>query len=137
MVKDVLGDGTGRLSKDVTEDIVKLQVGNSQAVLSAVLLPHEHVGELGAVAHQVAELADLGGGDKAWLYHIAHEEVADPFGILAVGLVPFLGLGILGVGKGDETGFFKDIEDRDPVFSGRLHTDLEAGVFGKPVRQLP
>lgn len=32
MVKDVLGDGPGRLSKDITEDIIKLQVGDSQAV---------------------------------------------------------------------------------------------------------
>lgn len=39
--------------------------------------------------------------------------------------------------KGNETGLLKDIEDRDPIFAGRLHTDLEAGVFGKPVSQLP
>lgn len=51
MVKDVLGDGTCRLSKDVTEDIVKLQVGDSQAVQGTVLLPDKHVGELGTVTH--------------------------------------------------------------------------------------
>ena len=39
MVKDVHGDGPGRLSKDVAEDIVKLQGGDGQAVLGAVLLP--------------------------------------------------------------------------------------------------
>lgn len=137
MVKDVLGDGPGRLSKDVAEDIVKLQVGDGQAVLGAVLFPDKHVGELGTVTHQVAELADFRGGDKTWFYHVAHEEVADPFGILAVGLVPFLGPGILGMGKGNETGFLKDVENGDPVFAGRLHADLETGVFGKPVRQLP
>lgn len=137
MVEDVLCNGAGRLSKDITEDIIKLQVGDSQAVLCAVLLSREHVGELGAVTHQGAELADLRGRDKAWLYHAAHEEVADSFGILAVGLVPFLGLSIFGMRKGNETGLLKDIEDRDPVFSNRLYADLEAGIFGKPVRQLP
>nr|WP_304955828.1 hypothetical protein [uncultured Acetatifactor sp.] len=41
------------------------------------------------------------------------------------------------MGKGEETGLLKDVEDRDSVFSGRLHTELEAGVSGKPVSQLP
>ena len=137
MVKDVLGDGPGRLSKDITEDIIKLQVGDSQAVLGTVLLPDEHVGELGAVTHQVAELTDFRGGDKTWSYHVAHEKVTDPFGILAVGLVPFLGLGILGMRKGNKTGFLKDVENRDPVLAGGFHTDLKTRVFGKPVSQLP
>lgn len=39
--------------------------------------------------------------------------------------------------KGDKVGFLKDVEDRDPVFAGRLHADLRAGVSGKPVSQLP
>lgn len=105
MVKDVLCNGTGRLSKDVTEDIVKLEVGDSQTVLGAVLLSGEHVRELGAVAHQVAELPYFRRWDKAGLYHVAHEEVADPLCILAVGLITLLRLRIFGMGKCDETGF--------------------------------
>ena len=112
----------GRFSKDATEDIVKLQVGDSQAVPSTVLLADKHVGELGAVAHQVAEMVDFRGKDKAWLYHVAHEEVGDLFCILAVSLFPFLWI---------------DAEDGELIFPGRLHADLETGVSGKPVRQLP
>ena len=51
MAKDVLGNGLCRLSKDITEDIVKLEIGDGQAVLGAVLLSGEHAGELGVVAH--------------------------------------------------------------------------------------
>ena len=81
-------------------------------------------------------MSDFRGKDKTRLCHVVHEEVTDPFGILAIRLVPFLGLGILGMRKGDKTGVFKDVEDGNPVFAGRLHADLEAGVFGKPVSQL-
>lgn len=35
----VVGDGTGRLSKTITEKIIKFQVGNSQAVLNPVFSP--------------------------------------------------------------------------------------------------
>ena len=41
------------------------------------------------------------------------------------------------MGKGNKTGLFQDIEDGDPVLAGGFHTDFGAGVFGKPVRQLP
>lgn len=43
VVEDEPGDGTGRLTKNVTEYIVKFQVGNSQAVLGAVFLAGEHI----------------------------------------------------------------------------------------------
>lgn len=35
------------------------------------------------------------------------------------------------------TGFFEGVEYREPVFSGRLHTDLNTGVFFEPCSQLP
>ncbi len=80
-------------------------------------------------------MPDFGRRDKAGLYHITHKQVADPFGILAIRLVPFLRFRIFGVCKGNETGFFKDVEDGDPILAGRLHTDIGTGIFGKPVSQ--
>ena len=38
--------------------------------------------------------------------------------------------------KGNKTGLFQDIEDRDLVLAGGFHTDLGTGVFGKPFGQL-
>lgn len=54
----------------------------------------------------------------ARLDHVAHEQVADPFCVLAIRLVALLRLGVLGMGEGDENMLFKDIEYWDPVFSG-------------------
>ncbi len=135
MVKDVLGNGTGGFSKNVTEDIIKLEVGNRQAVLGSVFLPGEHVSKLKTVTHEVTEMSNFRGWNKAGFNHIAHEEVTDPFGVFAVGLVALLRFRVFGMSKGNEAGFFKDIEDGDPVLSGRLHTDFGTGVFSKPVSQ--
>ena len=137
MVEYVVGDGTCRLSKNITEDIIKLQVGDSQAVLGTVFLAGEHIGEFEAVTHQVTELAYFRRGDKTGFYHVAHEQVTDPFGILEVSFVSLLRFGIFGVCEGNKTGFFKDIEDGDPVLAGGFHTDFGTGVFGKPAGQLP
>ena len=80
-------------------------------------------------------MPDFGRRDKAGLYHIAHKQVADPFGIFTVGLIALLRFCVFGMGKGDEASFFKDVEYRDPVLAGRLHADFRTGVFGKPVSQ--
>ena len=39
MVEDITGDRTCRLSKNITENVIKFQVGNRQAVLCAVFSP--------------------------------------------------------------------------------------------------
>ncbi len=88
MIRNVVCDRTGRLSKNITEHIIKIQVGNGQAVMGTVFLASEHIGKYGTVTHQVA----------------------DSFGILAVSLMPFLGLCIFRMGKCNKTGLFKDVE---------------------------
>ena len=100
--------------------------------MCTVLFAGEHIGEFEAVAHQVTELADFRRRDKTRFYHVAHEQVADPFCILAVGLIALLWLSIFGMGQGDKTGLFKDIKNRDPVLASRFHTDFGTGIFGKP-----
>lgn len=39
MVEDITGDRTSRLSKNITEDVIKFEVGNSQTVLCPVFSP--------------------------------------------------------------------------------------------------
>ena len=92
------------------------QIGNGEAVLGAVLLSGQHIGELHTVAHQVTELADVRRWDKAGLDHAAHIQVANPLGVLAVGFVALLRFRVFRVRQGDPTGLFKDIEYRNPVF---------------------
>ncbi len=52
------------------------------------------------------------------------------FGILAVGLVPFLGLGILGMRKGNKTGFLKDVDIR------YLYIALSIAIISAAIVQL-
>lgn len=39
MIENVVGDGSGRLTKDITEHIIKFQVGDSQAVVCPFFSP--------------------------------------------------------------------------------------------------
>ncbi len=137
MVEDVVCDGTCRFSPNITENVIKLQVGCSQAVQGTVFLASEHIGELEVVEHQVTELSYFRGRDKAWLYHVTQEQVTDPFSILVVSLVPLLWFRVFGVCKGNKAGFLQDVEDGDSVLGGRFHADFCTVIFGKSSRQFP
>lgn len=106
MAEYVVCDGTRRLSQNITENIIKFQVGDSQAVLCAVFLTDNHVGKFGTVTHQVTELPYFRGRDKTGFYLVVHEQAADPFGILAVSFIHLLRFRILGMRKGNGTGLF-------------------------------
>ena len=56
------------------------------------------------------------------------EEVGYLLRIFLVGLLSSDSLDILGVSQANLAGFFKDIEDRNPIFTGRFHTDIKARI---------
>ena len=56
-------------------------------------------GEFETVMHQVTELPNFRRGDKDGLYHAAHEQIINPFGILEVSFIPFLRLGYFGCAR--------------------------------------
>lgn len=56
-------------------------------------------------------MADGWWWDKGRLDHVAHEQVADPLGVLPVSLVALLRLGVLGMCQCYQTGLFEDVED--------------------------
>ncbi len=117
MVDDVARDGKRGLAKHITEHIVELQVRDRQAILGAVLLSGLHVGQFAEIADEIAQVPDSRRRNEARPNHIAHEEVADPFRILPVGLVALLRFGVLGMGKRDRVVLFEDIEHGNPIFS--------------------
>ncbi len=135
MCKDVFGNGSRSLSEHIREYIVQFEVGDSETVLSTVLLTGYHIRQLSTVADQIAELTDIRRGNEGRPDHVAHEEITDPSGILSIGLVAFLRLGVFGVGKNHIAGLLKDIENRDPILAGRFHADIRALVGMKPERQ--
>ena len=137
MCENKLSDGTCGFTEHVSEHNIEFEVGNGQTVLGAVLFAVEHIAEFDAVANEIAELADAGGRDKAGTNHTAHEQIANPAGVLTVGLVSLLRFGVLGVRENDMAGFFKDIEDGNPVLTGGFHADLNTLILVQPLRKLP
>ncbi len=47
--------------------IIQLQIGDGEAIGSAVLSTGHHIGKLGAVTHQVTQFLDIRGGIKLGL----------------------------------------------------------------------
>ena len=82
-------------------------------------------------------MTDFGGWDKGRLDHVTHEQITDPFGILTVGLISLLRFGVLGVSKNDIACFLKDIEHRDPVFTGGFHAHVRTVIGGKSCGEFP
>ena len=137
MREDKLGDGTCGFTEHVVEHIVEFKVGNGKTVLSAILFAGEHVAEFDAITDEITKLTDAGRRDKAGTDHTAHEQVADPACVLAVGLVALLRFGVLGMRENDMAGLFKDIEDGNPVLTGGFHADFNALILVQPLRKLP
>jgi hypothetical protein len=73
-------------------------------------------------------LSDFKRWDKARSNQVMLEEVGYPLRIFLVGLLSSDSLDILGVSQANVAGFFKDIEDRNPIFTGGSHTDIKARI---------
>lgn len=80
-----------------------------------VLLVGDHIGQFRTVSYKFAKLASIRQQDKTALYHSAHEEIADPYSIFAIGLVTIPRLRVLGMRERNIAGCFKDAEDENPV----------------------
>lgn len=105
--------------------------------MSTILLTGYHTGELETVSYEIPQLADICRWNKGRFDHTAHIQITDPFGIFTVGLVTFHRLGIFGMRKSDpKVMFLENVENRDPILSGRFHTNIFTVVFSKPVTQL-
>jgi hypothetical protein len=74
--------------------------------------------------------------NKGRFDHIAHKEVTDPFGIFTVSFISFLWFGVFGVCDNDRNVcLLQDIKYRDPILTGRLHTDFRTIVLCEPITQ--
>ena len=105
--------------------------------MGTVLLAGDHAGEFEAVSYQNPKLSDISGRNKRRFDYAAHIQIADLFGVFAVGFVSFLWFGVFGMGKSiSKVMFFQDIENRDPVLAGRFHANIRTVIFSKPVTQL-
>ena len=69
--------------------------------MGTVLLSGGETCELGAVAHQISELTDVGRRDKAAADKTVLENIGNPLCILLVGLLATDGFYVLGMCEGD------------------------------------
>lgn len=135
MCKDLIDDRTRAFPKNIAEDIIKLKVRYSETVMGSVFLSDQHVGELEPITAKITKLPDIRRRDKTGLDHPTHEEITDPFGVLAIRLVTFLGLCVFRMSNDAVAGLFKDVKHWDPILAGRFHADFRTVIFGKPGRQ--
>jgi hypothetical protein len=54
------------------------------------------------------------------------KQVSNPFGIFLVSFLSMDSLNIVRMSKDDGTILFKDVINREPVFTSRFHTDILA-----------
>ena len=136
MGKDVFGDRPGGLSEHIRKHIIQFKIGHGKTVLRTVLLAGQRIRQFHAVTDKFAEIANGCRRDKGRFDHAAHEQVANPTGILAVSLVAFLGFGVLGMRKRHLAGFLKHIKYRNPILASGFHADVHTVVFMEPFSQL-
>ena len=78
------------------------------------------------VAHKVTKLADVSEWHKAPGNKVMLKQISNPFGIFLVSFLSTDSLNIFGMSKDNLTILFEDVINRDPVFTGRFHTDILA-----------
>lgn len=85
------------------------------------------------VPEEFPEFTDIFDRDVTGRDDVELEEVGDPHGVLIIGLLALNSPDVFRVGDNDMEMGFKDIENRDPVFTGGFHADLGAAIAQEPV----
>jgi len=131
--KQVFDNRGSRFPKSVGKDRAECNVGDSEGILEPHLLAGALIDKFVTVTVKFPELTDFLHRDVAGGNDVKLEKVDNPHGIFVVSFLPLNGPDVLRVGNNDMEMGFKDIENRDPVFTGGFHTDLSAVVFQEPV----
>jgi len=114
----------GAFAKGIGYHTGKHDIGDCQGVLHPVLFTGYKGDQFGAVAQQVADLADICRGNEAAGNQAVLVEVRNPDRILFISLLAADRLDILGMCQGDPAGRFQDVVDGNPVLAGGLHADM-------------
>src|SRR5699024_6932361 len=82
-------DGGCALTEHITEHVIKLEVGNSETILGAVLLSG-HVGrKLDPVTTKISKLPDILRWNEAAANKVMLEQVGNPLSVFLVSFLPF------------------------------------------------
>lgn len=130
----VIRDGGCGFAEHIGHDGVERDIADGKSVLKTVFLTAPHRDEFATVSCELTQDADVLTGDKAAFNETDTEQVTNPLGILGIVLVSLYSFHPFGVGDDNpDAAPLKDVENRHPVFSGRLHADIETVVLVEPV----
>lgn len=139
VIKDFVGcqvicDGSCGFSEHIGYNGVESHVAYGESILKTVLFAAFHTGQLVTVSGQFTENAGILVGDKTALYDTDTEKFTDPFGVFGIILFAFYGTYPFGIGDNNtQPSLFQNVEHRNPILSGRFHTDIETAVGVQPV----
>jgi hypothetical protein len=126
---------TCAFAEHIGEDVVNLDIGDSQAILGSIFLPSSKAGQLCIVSGKISELPDIKGRNKTWRHKIVFEYVGNPASVFFIGLLAADRFDVFGVREDNVTGSFEHIKYGNPIFTSRFHADITTIVVGKPLGQ--
>jgi hypothetical protein len=131
---DLAQDLHARHAGDVRDDVVQLQIHLHQGLLHVLDVRGRVLEQSLAMPHVGAERNDLCPGAKAGTEQPVRVELLDPLRVVDVGLAARHVLRVARVDEHDlEPTRLEDLEQRDPVDTGRLHRDRVDAETDKPV----
>lgn len=126
-----------RFTKHISNHCIKSNITDSKGILEAVFLTPFATGHLKPVTGIFLQNSNLFTGNKTAWNKTKPKKVTNPFGGFGIIVVAFNSFYPFGIGNSDVYLVLKKIKDRNPVFSGRFHADIKAGVFQKPLFKTP
>lgn len=124
--KKVVHDARSGKPERVCQNTVDSDAGNRHAVLIAVLLCSAHIRKLQAVAGQLTQSPVVCGRNKRSFDNVGAKQVGNPFRITLVRFLAFDGFHIFGMCEDGMHVRFKNIKNRNPVFTRGFHADIVA-----------
>jgi hypothetical protein len=64
---------------------------------------------------------------------VQDEKVSNPFGIFGIIFIAFYSCNPFGIGNGNIDTIFQKVKDRNPVLTGRFHTDIMTIIVKQPL----
>ena len=110
-------DGGCALTEHITEHVIKLEVGNSETILGAVLLSG-HVGrKLDPVTTKISKLPDILRWNEAAANKVMLEQVGNPLSVFLVSFLPFDSLDEFRVADYHMAGLLQNVVNWEPIFT--------------------
>ena len=97
MLQQLSCDGGCALTEHITEHVIKLEVGNGQTILGAVLLSGHVRREFDPVPTEIPKLPNVLRWNETAANEVMLEQVGDPLSIFLVGFLSFDGLNEFGM----------------------------------------